>query len=59
MKLRNITQGQRYVRHPDEVERTPSELVDFYKENGEWGYECPDIDLSVSEIENHHDQGLR
>ena len=58
MKLRNITQGQRYVRHPDEVERTPSELVDFYKENGEWEYECPDIDLSVSEIKTITTKGF-
>ena len=40
------------------MERTPSELVDFYKENGEWEYECPDIDLSVSEIKTITTKGF-
>ena len=33
-------------------------MVDFYKENGEWEYECPDIDLSVSEIKTITTKGF-
>lgn len=50
LELRGITQGFLYAGRPSEVEQTPSELVDFYKESGIWEYESPDIDLSVSEV---------
>lgn len=50
LPLRNITQGYTYNGRPSEVEETPSELVDFYKEKGSWEYVCPDINLSVVNV---------
>lgn len=50
LPLRNITQGDAYQGRPEEVGKTPSELVDFLKENGSWEYTCPAIDLSALSI---------
>lgn len=49
-KLRNMSQGQLYSARPNEVELTPSTLVDFYKESGQWEYNAPDIDLAVTDV---------
>ena len=51
LKARDITQGKAYNGRPEEIEQAiPSEIEEAWKEAGEWEYDAPDFDLSVSQV---------
>lgn len=51
LKAHGITQGIAYNGRPEEVEQAiPSEIEEAWREAGEWEYDVPDFDLSVSQI---------